>query len=64
MYENARKQIQKQLQAKLNEQEKAAAAKAARLQAQLSQIEKELEHVDEREAKDIQNSVCSYGLRA
>ena len=64
MYENARKQIQKQLQVKLNEQEKAAAAKAARLQAQLSQIEKELEHVDEREAKDIQNSVCSYGLRA
>ena len=64
MYENARKQIQKMMQMKLNEQEKKTAAKAARLQAELTQIEQELQAVSEREAKDIQTSTCTYGLRA
>lgn len=64
MYENARKQIQKQLQMRLNEQEKAASAKATRLQAELTLAEQQLQAVEERLGKNAQNSVCTFGLRA
>ena len=64
MYEDARKEYQKMISAKLNEQEKAAAAKATRLQALLSNTEKELEFVDQRLAKDAETSVSGYGIRA
>lgn len=63
MYENARKEIQKQLQARLNEEEKSLQAQQTRIQAQIELTDKELEKVEQREAKDIESAVGGYGLR-
>lgn len=64
MYEDGRKQYQKQLMALLNEQEKSKKQTVARLQAQIELTQKELEKVEQREAQDAEKSVCGYGLRA
>ena len=63
MYEDARRQYQKMLSAKLNEEEKSIQAKKARLDAQLAEIESELRGVEQRESKDVESSgIGRYGL--
>ena len=63
MYENARKQIQKQLQIKLNEEEKSLQAKKTRLEALDAQIQQELQALDGRIANGIKSSISTYGLQ-
>lgn len=63
MYENARKQIQKQLQIRLNEEEKSLQAKKTRLEALDAQIQQELQALDGRIANGIKSSVSTYGLQ-
>ena len=63
MYENARKALQKQMQAKYNEEEKALQAKKTRLEAQAKQIEVALQNIDQGISSGIQNSMSSFGLK-
>jgi len=63
MYEDGRKQYQKMLQAKMNEEEKSMKAKQTRLQAQIDLTTKEIEKVEQRESQDIEKAVGGYGLR-
>ena len=63
MYENARKQIQKQLMAKYNEEEKSLQAKKTRLEAQAKQIEVALQSMDQNIASGIQSSMSSFGMK-
>lgn len=63
MYENARKQIQKQLQARLNEEEKSLQAKKTRLEALDAQIQQELQAMDSRIANGVKSSISTYGLQ-
>lgn len=63
MYENARKQIQKQLQAKYNEEEKALQAKKTRLEAHAKQIELALQGIDQQISTGIQGTMSSFGLK-
>lgn len=63
MYENARKQIQKQLQARMNEEEKSIKAQQTRLQAQIDLTQNELDKVSQQAGKDAENAVCGFGLR-
>lgn len=63
MYENARKQIQKQLQIRLNEEEKSLQAKKTRLEALDAQIQQELQALDGRIANGVKSSISTYGLQ-
>ncbi len=63
MYENARKQIQKQMQIKYNEEEKSLQAKKTRLEAQEKQIQQELQALDQGISSGIQSSISSFGLK-
>lgn len=63
MYENARKQIQKQIQARLNEEEKSLQAKKTRLEALDAEIQQELQALDQRIASGIKSSISTYGLQ-
>lgn len=63
MYENARKQIQKQLAAKLNEEEKSLQAKKTRLETLDAEIQQELQAIDSRISSGIKNSISTYGLQ-
>ena len=63
MYENARKQIQRQLQMKLNEEEKSLQAKKTRLEALDAQIQQELQALDQRIAGGVKSSISTYGLQ-
>ena len=62
MYEEASKQYRKMLQAKMNEEEKSLESRKARLDAQLTEVDTELKHVEQREAQDIQSAVAGYGV--
>jgi len=64
MYENARKQIQKSLTIRLNEQEKSLKNEKTRLEARDTMINKELESMDQKISQGIQSSISGYGLRA
>ena len=64
LYENARKQIQKQLQARMNEEEKALQNKKTRLETQLKQIQTELQAMDQNIANGIKNQVSTFGIQA
>lgn len=63
MYENARKQIQKQLQVKYNEEEKSLQTKKTRLETQEKQIQQELEALDQGISSGIKDSMSSFGLK-
>ena len=63
MYENARKQIQKQLAMKLNEEEKSLQAKKTRLEALDAEIQQELQGMDQKIAGGIKSSISTYGLQ-
>ena len=63
MYENARKQLQKQMQAKYNEEEKALQAKKTRLETQAKQIELALQNIDQHIASGVQSSMSGFGLK-
>ena len=63
MYENARKALQKQMQAKYNEEEKALQAKKTRLETQEKQIQQALQSMDQAISSGIQNSMSSFGLK-
>lgn len=63
MYENARKQIQKQLSMKLNEEEKSLQAKKTRLEALDAEIQQELQGMDQKIAGGIKSSISTYGLQ-
>ena len=64
LYENARKQIQKQMQARMNEEEKALQNKKTRLETQLKQIQTELQAMDQNIANGIKNQVSTFGIQA
>jgi hypothetical protein len=63
MYENARKQIQKQLQARLNEEEKSLQAKKTRLETLDAEIQQELQGLDQKIASGVKSAVSNYGLQ-
>ncbi len=63
MYENARKQIQKQLAMKLNEEEKSLQAKKTRLEALDAEIQQELQGMDQKIAGGVKSSISTYGLQ-
>ncbi|MCR5266502.1 MAG: OmpH family outer membrane protein [Cyanobacteria bacterium RUI128] len=57
MYENARKQIQKQLQAKLNEKEKELQNKSTRLKALGEEYQAELQGMDQQISSGIKSQI-------
>lgn len=63
MYENARKQLQKQLAAKLNEEEKSMTARKTRLEAQLTAIQQESQACTQQIGNGIKNQISSFGLQ-
>ena len=63
MYENARKQIQKQLQARLNEEEKSMQNKKARLETQDKIIQQELQAIDQQIGNGIKNQISQFGVQ-
>lgn len=64
LYENARVQIQKQIRARMNEEEKSLQNKKLRLETQLKQIETELQAMDQNIASGIKNQISTFGLQA
>jgi len=64
LYENARRELQKQLRARMNEEEKSLQNQKDRLTTQIAVIEKELESMDQKIAGGIKNQVAGYGLQA
>ena len=63
MYENARKQIQKQLAMKLNEEEKSLQSQKVRLEALDAEIQQELQGMDSKIAGGVKSSISTYGLQ-
>ncbi len=63
LYENARKQIQKQLQARMNEEEKQLQTKKTMLDTRLTMITKELESLDQHIGSGIKSQISNYGLQ-
>ena len=63
MYENARKELQKQLRARLNEEEKSLQSRKTRLDAELTIVQQELEKMDQQIGRGIKNQLSSYGLQ-
>jgi len=63
MYENARKQIQKQLAMKLNEEEKELQSKKTRLETLDAEIQQELQAMDQKIASGVKSSISTYGLQ-
>ena len=63
MYENARKQLQKQLAAKLNEEEKSMTARKTRIETQLEAIRQEAQACTQQIGNGIKNQVSSFGLQ-
>lgn len=63
MYENARKELQKQLQARLNEEEKSLQSRKTRLDAELTIVQQELEKMDSQIGRGIKNQLSSYGIQ-
>ena len=63
MYENARKQIQKELSMKLNEEEKSLQGRKTRLEAQDAAIQQELQGIDQRMQAGIKSQFSSYTLQ-
>ena len=62
MYENARKQIQKQLSARLNEEEKSLETKKTMLETLDAEITQELQNINDPMKSGIQSSISSFGL--
>jgi len=63
-FEQGREQLKKRLQAQLNQKEKEMDMKKARLEARQVAVDKELDNVSQRLAKDVEQSVCAFGLQA
>ena len=63
MYENARKQLQKQLAAKLNEEVKSMTAKKTRLETQLTEIQQEAQACTQQIGNGIKNQISGFGLQ-
>lgn len=63
LYENARKQLQKQMQARMNEEEKSLQNKKTRLETQLKQIQTELQAMDQNISNGIKNQVATFGVQ-
>ena len=64
LYENARHQLQKQLQARLNEEEKQLQSRKTRLEVQSEVVNKELEAMDRQIAQGIKNQISTFGIQA
>ena len=62
--ENAFKQIQKQLQIRANQAEKKLGMKKVRLEAQLKEVETELQTIDQQIAGGIKAQISTFGLQA
>lgn len=63
MYENARKQLQKQLSARLNEEEKSLQSRKTRLEAQLTAIQQEEQACTQQISNGIKNQISTFGLQ-
>ena len=63
LYENARKEIQKQMKVRLNEEEKSLQAKKTRLETQEKQIQQELQALDQSIANGVKSQISTYGLQ-
>lgn len=63
MYENARKELQKQLRARLNEEEKSLQSRKTRLDAELTIVQQELEKMDQQIGRGIKNQLSNFGIQ-
>lgn len=63
MYENARKEIQKELKIKLNEEEKHLQSRKTRLETEDAEIQQQLQGIDQRIAAGIKSSFGGYTLQ-
>ena len=63
MYENARKEFQRQLARELNEVEKDLQNKKTRLDTELTMIQQELQSLDQHIASGIKSQIGGYGLQ-
>lgn len=63
MYENARKELQKKLAARLNEEEKSMTARKTRLETQLTAIQQESQACTQQIGNGIKNQISTFGLQ-
>lgn len=62
MYENARKELQKQLLARMNEEEKSLQAKQTRLETELAIVQQDIQACSQQIGQGVKNQISTYGL--